>query len=50
MPWRARISRFWPYPFPGVAALLGEIADQFQTDALVIDVTVPVTFAEEKWP
>jgi NADPH-dependent F420 reductase len=35
-------------PFPGVAALLGEIADQFQTDALVIDVTVPVTFAEGK--
>jgi predicted dinucleotide-binding enzyme len=28
-------------PFPGVAALLAEIADQFKPDALVIDVTVP---------
>ena len=35
-------------PFAGVAALLAEIADQFKPNALVIDVTVPVTVAEGK--
>jgi len=35
-------------PFPGVAALLAEIADQLTLDALVVDVTVPVTFTEGK--
>jgi NADPH-dependent F420 reductase len=35
-------------PFPGVAALLAETADQFTRDALVIDVTVPVTFVGGK--
>jgi len=32
-------------PFPSVAALLAEISGQFKPDTLVIDVTVPVTFA-----
>jgi len=31
-------------PFASVAALLAEIAGHFQPDALVVDVTVPVTF------
>ena len=35
-------------PFAGVAALLADTADQFAHDALVIDVTVPVTFVEGK--
>jgi 8-hydroxy-5-deazaflavin:NADPH oxidoreductase len=32
-------------PFPGVAALVVEVAEQFTTDTLVIDVTVPVSFS-----
>ena len=35
-------------PFPSVASLLDEVRSHFQTGALLIDVTVPVTFSGGK--
>ena len=35
-------------PFPSVAPLLDEVRSRFVAGALVVDVTVPVTFAEGK--